>query len=53
MNYFLRSKELEDILYELAVSADTAELLLRKEYPAEASSLWHHVRRAKKALENK
>lgn len=38
------------ILRELAVAADTAELLLRKEYPARASSLRLRVTQARELL---
>lgn len=41
---------LRTALDNLARAADTAELMLRKDHPAEAQSLAAHVRRAREAL---
>lgn len=44
---------LREILLDLARAADTAELMLRKDYPDEASYLRAKVRAAKIELERK
>jgi len=46
-----RIAELTTLLERLAVSADTAELLLRTTHPGKAESLRGHVGRAKQALD--
>lgn len=44
------NERLRIALDDLSNSADTAELMLRKDYPAEAQSLAGHIRRAREVL---